>query len=130
MTLNVLVMEPNREAREGLKQSLSQALGEIAFGEAKDARTALQAMDQKNVELIVADLEMPGSEGRTFLQKLRSSRGADIQPVVALSDRITPELLMEFKKDPMVWFVQKPAAHGEIADLAGMLLQRPPCTAH
>jgi|GEM_PF-4893606 CheY-like chemotaxis protein len=123
MALNVLIVDPSREARETLKGSLSQVLGDIVFGEAQDARTALVEIARKKVELIVANLEVPGLEGKVFLRKLYSARGDGRQPIVALLNRITPELLVEFRKDPMVWFVQKPVVPGEIAGLAGQLLQ-------
>jgi CheY-like chemotaxis protein len=122
MPLNVLVMDPNLEAREALKVSLCKVLGEIVFWEAKDARAAYVELERKKPGLIIADLQITGMEEKTFLRKIRSTQGGVQLPVVALSGRITPELLVEFHKDPMVWFVQKPAAPGEIADLAGKLL--------
>ncbi len=122
MSLNVLVLNPNSESGEALKASLAQTLGEMVLWEEKDPRTALREMDQRDMELIIADLETPGMDGEKFLHQLRNARDAANQRVVALSNRITPGLLVEYKKDPMVWFVQKPAAPGEIADLAGQLL--------
>jgi CheY-like chemotaxis protein len=124
MPLNVLVVDPDREAREALKDSLFKVLGEIVFCEAKDARAAFLEMERKKLELIITDLEIPGLLGATFLQKIRPTRGTGQPPVVvALLGRITPGLLAEFKQDPMVWFIQKPAAPGEIGDLAGELLK-------
>lgn len=123
MPLNVLLVDPSLQAREALKISLSKVLGEIVFWEAKDARAAFLELESKKHALVITDLEIHGSDGKAFLRKIRSAQGDGQPPVVALSGRITPELLAEFHKDPMIWFVQKPAAPGEIADLAGKLLK-------
>ncbi len=123
MTLNVLVVDPNRETHTEWRESLSRALGETVVCEAKDVRAALIEMERQPVELIIADLEAPGLDGGELLEALRSQRDADHQGVVALSRRITPELLAHYKADPRVWFFQKPAAPGEIADLAEQLLK-------
>ncbi len=121
MPLNILFVDRG-EARETLQDSLTQALGELDFGHARNEREALLEMDRKKPGLIITNLETQGSEGRNFLRKILEHRG-DQQPVVALSERITSDLLAEFLKNPMVWFVQNPAAPGEIADLAGQLLK-------
>ena len=123
MTLNVLVVDPKRETPTDWRNSLSQALGETVVREASDGKAALLELERQPAELIIADLETPGFDGGELLEALRSQRDADHQRVVALSRRITPELLAHYKADPGVWFVQKPAAPGEIADLAEHLLK-------
>lgn len=75
MTLRTLIVDDEPLAREGL----SEYLGRVDFleevGQAKDAMEALTMLSEKQVDLLLLDVQMPGLSGVELLRSLQRPPG-------------------------------------------------------
>jgi len=81
----ILVAEDSLTARIFLRHLLLEALPSASILEAEDGMTALKAMTQSKVDLIVTDLMMPGMDGQSLLNVLRRNPMFRTKPVLIVS---------------------------------------------
>lgn len=79
----LLVIEDHVDLAEGLARSLAMDDHEVSI--ANDGPHGLELMDQREFDLVVLDLNLPGMDGVEVLRRLRG-KGLDI-PVLILSAR-------------------------------------------
>jgi CheY-like chemotaxis protein len=80
----ILIVEDNRDTREALERILG--IRGYAFVSTSGARAALDYLDGGGTAAaIVLDLEMPGMDGRAFLDRVRSHPSWARIPVVVFS---------------------------------------------
>lgn len=87
--MNVLVVDDSKSMRHLIGHVLREQ-GHRALT-ARDADSAFRYLDEKRIDLILLDVEMPGMDGFEFTRELRSRMGFDWVPVVFLSSTQTPE---------------------------------------
>ena len=71
--MRILVCDDHAIFRSGLLTALSELPGEIELDEAPDATSAIKAVEQGGIELVLLDLEMPGMDGWQALRHLREN---------------------------------------------------------
>lgn len=81
--LTVLVVEDDPNARKILKNLLTLPGREIRFVEG--AAEALANLMDREISLVILDLNLPGGDGRDFLLQLRSFPGTSLLPVIVLT---------------------------------------------
>lgn len=69
-TPNVLIVEDDRELREALCTTLQ--LAGMKFFEADCAENALIALEKRNFDIVVSDVNMPGMSGHELLAQVKS----------------------------------------------------------
>lgn len=69
-TPNVLIVEDDRELREALCTTLK--LAGMKYFEADCAENALVALDKRNFDIVVSDVNMPGMSGHELLAQVKS----------------------------------------------------------
>ena len=69
-TPNVLIVEDDRELREALCTTLQ--LAGMKYFEADCAENALVALDKRNFDIVVSDVNMPGMSGHELLAQVKS----------------------------------------------------------
>jgi two-component system chemotaxis response regulator CheY len=74
----VLLIDDSRTMREVLKVYLMG--GQYEFVEAESALRALEILRVEQVDLIIADVKMPGMDGIEFLRTVRSNQKAGTRP--------------------------------------------------
>jgi two-component system chemotaxis response regulator CheY len=89
--LSFLLVEDSATVRQFVKTVLQDSFPGSELLEAADGRTALAAMKNNRVNLIVTDLQMPGMDGLSFVQLLRNNAVLKRKPVLVLSGAVTEE---------------------------------------
>ena len=74
MVLRVLIVDDEALARSRLKSLLADctAPGALLVGEAANVAQALQCVAQQAVDVVLADIHMPGDDGLALAQRLRA----------------------------------------------------------
>ncbi|MFO0914326.1 MAG: response regulator transcription factor [Pirellulales bacterium] len=116
----ILVIEDDASIRRGVRDILRFA-GHEAI-EAGDYRTGLQAALQRNYDLLLLDLVLPGGSGLDILNQLRQSR--PLQAVIILSARGDESDRVEGLKMGADDYVVKPFGVDELLARIAAVLRR------
>jgi DNA-binding NarL/FixJ family response regulator len=79
----ILIVDDHAIVRKGLKETLEEELGEIAFGEASDGQEALEQVWRRKWDLVLLDIGMEGRGGLETLEEIRKARPR--LPVIIIS---------------------------------------------
>lgn len=113
--MQILIIDDSATTRGLLRRALIQGCPDCVVREAVDGKSAIHELTQGKVDLITTDLEMPGIDGRRFLETLRGNPLLRRKKVLVFSSAITPELRQSFSDNPNVAFLDKPASLDAIA---------------
>ncbi len=120
----VLVVDDEPDARSLLKAVLTQCGAEVvAVGSASEA---LREIEQRTPDCIVSDIEMPGEDGYSLIQKIRQKdhrRGGAV-PAVALTAHARAEDRMRALTAGYQMHVPKPVEPVELAVVIASLVRR------
>lgn len=81
--MNVLIVDDHAVVRKGLRQILSEEYDDLVFAEATEGRSALEAVTESALDVVVLDISMPGRSGLDVLKEIKKER-PDL-PVLVLS---------------------------------------------
>lgn len=127
MAVQVLVVDDASFARQLVRTALSP-LESVQVLEARDARTALGLLERGDIDLIVADLNMPGMDGLQMLHALRE-RSARELPVLMLTAVAPGPLLKRGAQLGVSAWLEKPVQvsvlRAAVARLLGLPIERP-----
>lgn len=121
----ILIIEDSPTLRGMLRRTLAKSFPEDVIREAEDGKRAFSQMAQKKVDLIITDLEMPGMDGYTFLNLLKTNPVLLKKPVLVFSSNITPELREKVEEMANVRLLAKPADPEKIIREVTILLKEP-----
>jgi signal transduction histidine kinase/CheY-like chemotaxis protein len=93
----VVVADDDAGVREVLKGMLAGIAGQVV--EAEDGAKALAAVDAGHVDLVLADLSMPGLDGRTLLDRLPPGLPAIV--ITGLDTETPPRAAALLRKDDL-----------------------------
>lgn len=104
MALNVLIVDDSSLTRKRIRRIIEMANLDVGqFLEAENGLEALKVIDEANVDLVLADLNMPGMGGAEMIRQMKTSEATKSIPVVVVSteSRTTriKDLLAEGVKD-------------------------------
>jgi two-component system chemotaxis response regulator CheY len=111
---SILLVEDSPTVRQFVKAILLAAFPSQDLVEAEDGRTALAAMKNSRVGLIITDLQMPGMDGLSFVQLLRNNPVLKRKPVLVLSGAVTDEVKANLAQLERVQILLKPARPEEL----------------
>lgn len=125
MTMNVLVVDDSRIMSERLKDILWETTGVEVIGRAKDPQAAIEMLRILNTELVIVEIEMPGTTGIDLLREIAKRK----QPPLAiiLTNRSCPQYRREYLD---VWaglFFDKSPEFEKIAGVPKLLIKRIGC---
>jgi DNA-binding NarL/FixJ family response regulator len=81
--IRVLVVDDHPIVRQGLSQLINQEPDLMVCGQAEDARTALDAIDPSQPDILIVDVSLDGPDG---IELLKTIRAKDARlPVLILS---------------------------------------------
>lgn len=89
--MHVLLIDDHTMFRQGLKFLLSDLDSSLCFSEAGNCEQALEILADKEAQLILLDLNMPGTKGLGALQAVTAT--APATPVAVLSGEEDPSLI-------------------------------------
>ena len=120
--MRVLLIEDSHTVRKYLKSWLAIELPQAVVCEAEDGKTGFRELGRQTVDLIITDLNMPGMDGLTFVEKLRSNSVLKRKPVLILSGSLTDDLRKAASLDPLMRLLPKPASIPQLSSaLQGLL---------
>lgn len=83
-----LIVDDFHIVRKTLKHQL-RSLGYMNIEEASDGKTALDVLEQKKIDFIISDWNMPGINGLEFLKQVRANPGYATIPFLFLTAEAT-----------------------------------------
>ena len=123
MALNILIVDDSSLTRKRIKRIIEMANLDVGqFLEAENGVEALKVLNKSSVDLVLADLNMPGMGGAEMIQRMKSDEATRSIPVVVVSteSRTTriKELLAEGVKD----YLHKPFTPEEFKEIMHTVL--------
>lgn len=70
----ILIADDHAIVRKGLKETLEEELGGVAFGEANDSREVLEQISRQNWDLVLLDIGMEGRSGLEVLHDIKKTK--------------------------------------------------------
>jgi two-component system invasion response regulator UvrY len=70
--MRILIVDDHAIVRRGLRELLSDEFHGAAFGEASDARQALEELRKKEWDVALLDIALPGKSGLDLLKELKA----------------------------------------------------------
>ncbi len=104
MNFNVLIVDDEKNIREGLGRSLSMDGYEIYLAE--NGKKGLEIVNSSEIDLVITDLKMPELSGEQLLKKITSSN-PNI-PVIILTGHGSIETAVNAMRDGAFDFLTKP----------------------
>ena len=120
--VQILIIDDSHTMRGILRRTLEKLFEGCIVREAEDGKSAIHELALGRVDLIITDLEMPGMDGRRFLETLRQNPLLRKKKIVVFSSAIEDSLTQQFKDNPNVAFLAKPASHESIAQAIGLVM--------
>jgi two-component system CheB/CheR fusion protein len=118
--LTVLVVDDSEDTTEMVKHLLE--IGGASVCAATSGRKALRIAREKQFDVVLSDISMPGMDGFEFLSKLRKIPGKEDVPAVALTGFGRPEDVQRASSEGFYAHVTKPF---DIQKLARLLQKVP-----
>lgn len=110
----VLVVDDSRATREAMRHMLERAGYEVLI--ASDGRSAWNRINEQGCDLLVTDLEMPGEDGFTLLERLRADPRHQDLPALVISSKDSKESRRRAANLAAVDFITKPVSQKELVD--------------
>ena len=117
---SILIVDDEKSIRLTLSRSL-EVLG-VEIDSAEDGKEALAKLREKEFDLILLDIRMPGVDGMEVLRQVGESR-PDIR-IIILTAYGTIELAVEAMKLGAVDFIQKPFVPEQIRERVARVMSR------
>lgn len=110
--INILIVDDSSFVRKTIKQILEAKNFNVYS--AKDPTEAFKIIEEKRINLIFSDLEMPKMDGIEFLEKLKNNENYKNIPIIILSGKKTSINYSRVLKHGAIDFIEKPFLTEEI----------------
>ena len=111
--IRVLIVDDHAIVRRGLRALLADEFGGAVFGEASDARQALEQLRKTTWDIALLDVTMPGKSGLELLKELKAEWPA--LPVLVLSGHTEGQFAVRVLQAGAGGYVTKESAPEELA---------------
>ncbi len=122
--INVLLVDDSPTVRNIVKIYLMNL--KVSTVEADDAARALQILRLVPVSLVIADINMPGMDGITFVKEVRASQMPQVRsvPILLLTAEKSADLRQRGTEAGANAFIQKPVSHHELTETVRQFLPK------
>jgi diguanylate cyclase (GGDEF)-like protein len=103
----VLVIDDSASVRAVLRAQLAEA--ELVVVEAEDGAGGLEVARDAQPDVVLLDIEMPGSDGFAVLEQLRSDEALQDIPVIFLTGKVDPDDVARGLRSGAHDYLRKPA---------------------
>ncbi len=110
--MRILITDDHALIRMGLKQLIQAGFGRAVLGEASNAAEALQQISDKEWDIVILDITMPGRSGVDILRDIKMLRPK--LPVLILTACSEDQFAMRVLKVGAAGFVRKEMAPTEL----------------
>ncbi len=118
--IRVLIVDDHAILRRGLRELLSDEFHEAAFGEASNARQALEELRKTKWDLALLDITLPGKSGLELLKELKAARPK--LPVLVVSAHPEDQFAFRVLKAGAGGYMTKESAPEELAKAVRKIL--------
>ena len=112
MSTRILIADDHAVVRRGLKQILADEFTKADFGEASNAREALDRIRKEKWDTVVLDITMPGLGGLEALKEIKEARPK--LPVLVLSMHLEDQFAVRVLKSGASGYMTKESAPEEL----------------
>ena len=116
----ILIADDHAIVRKGLKETLEEEIGELAFGEASNGQEVLQQIWNKDWDLVLLDIGMEGRDGLEVLEEIRKSRPR--LPVVIITMYPEAEFGARALRQGAAGYLNKQSASDELVNAVNKVL--------
>jgi two-component system, NarL family, invasion response regulator UvrY len=109
----VLLVDDHAVVRRGVRDILTEALGNVAFGEAGKPSEALEKLQRESWDVVVLDISLPGRGGVDALRDMKRLRPK--VPVLVLSMHAEEHYALRALRAGAAGYVNKEGAAEELA---------------
>ena len=109
MALNVLIVDDSALTRKAIKRIISMIDLETDEAlEAENGSEALEVLEQSNVDLVLADLNMPIMSGMEMIYHMRGNEATKSIPVIIVSTESSTTRVEKLLADGVKDYLHKP----------------------
>lgn len=112
MKTRTLIVDDHPLIREGLKKIIESSDDLCVAGEAENGVQALERISEKNLDVIVLDMNMPILDGREVLKQLRADNNTT--PVLAFSIHKDTYFTLNIMREGAAGYLTKAASKEEL----------------
>jgi two-component system, NarL family, invasion response regulator UvrY len=110
--IEILIADDHAIVRRGLKQILADSKDIVVAGEATNGREALELVQQRDWDVLVLDITMPGRSGLDILKDIRQFRAK--LPILVLSMHAEEQFATRMLKAGADGYLNKESAPEEL----------------
>ncbi|HEX9814911.1 MAG TPA: response regulator, partial [Myxococcota bacterium] len=107
---NILVVDDEELYRRALERILVRVGHNVAT--ARDATSALEIVSSQPIDLVLADIKMPGINGLELVRQIHEF--APDLPCIVVTGYASPESSVEALKAGAYWYLEKPFDQGHL----------------
>ncbi len=109
MALNILIVDDSSTVRAVIVKTLGMAGVETGtLHEAADGAAALQSLEEHWIDLVLADLNMPGMGGMELVTRMKENDSLSDIPVLIVSTEGSKTRVEELRRQGIAGFLRKP----------------------
>jgi two-component system invasion response regulator UvrY len=118
--MRILIVDDHAILRRGLRALLSDAFARAEFGEASNAKQALELVGKKEWDVALLDITLPGKSGLDLLKELKAARPR--LPVLVLSVHSEDQFAVRALKAGAGGYMTKESAPEELVQAIRKIL--------
>ena len=118
----ILVAEDDASVRLILRHILRKAGHEVTVSE--DGSAALELLDRRRFDILIADIGMPEIDGLTLAVRLRESSSNPETPVVILTSNVLDDTLQRAERLGVSAYLTKPVSSSLLLRTVAELVQQ------
>ena len=100
MKINILIVEDEKEIREGVSEYLSEVGYNVISAE--DGMQAIELFKNSKIDLVILDIMLPKANGLVVLNKIRQESNVPVIMLTAMSDDYTQIMSFDEKADDYI----------------------------
>lgn len=100
MKINILIVEDEKEIREGVSEYLSEVGYNVISAE--DGMQAIELFKNNKIDLVILDIMLPKANGFVVLNKIRQESNVPVIMLTAMSDDYTQIMSFDEKADDYI----------------------------
>ena len=100
MKINILIVEDEKEIREGVSEYLSEVGYSVISAE--DGMQAIELFKNSKIDLVILDIMLPKANGFVVLNKIRQESNVPVIMLTAMSDDYTQIMSFDEKADDYI----------------------------
>lgn len=120
--MKILIADDHSILRKGLKHILTDEYGTVEFGEAENGKDALKKAKEKDWDILILDINMPGASGLEVLKQMKTE-GINV-PVLILSMHPEEQVAVQVLKLGAYGYLTKEAADAELVNAVNKVISR------